>query len=134
MANRYYEQFRLSLEKKVVDLYLRVSFGASGAPTIVRGKGIASITRNSAGRYTIVFGTAANSTSPLQTDQYNALLDVDIESLSSAFSAAPENRVVSESVSTGSLVIQFSAAGVATDPASGESALIHIALSNQTSP
>lgn len=54
--NRLYNQFRLALEKKIVDLYARVTIGAAGAPTLVASasKGIQSITRNSAGLYTIV--------------------------------------------------------------------------------
>lgn len=53
--NRLFNQFRYSLEKKPVDLYLKAAIGASGAPTIDASlsKGIASIARNSAGDYTI---------------------------------------------------------------------------------
>lgn len=54
--NRLYNQFRLALEKRIVDLYAQVAIGATGAPTLnlSKSKGIASITRNSAGLYTIV--------------------------------------------------------------------------------
>jgi hypothetical protein len=46
---------RGTLEQGIVELYSQVAIGAAGAPTInvSRSKGIASITRNSAGNYTI---------------------------------------------------------------------------------
>lgn len=55
MANRLMQQFQWSLEKKMVHLYGKVAIGASGAPTLdaANSKGIASIVRNSAGKYTI---------------------------------------------------------------------------------
>ena len=53
--NRLFTQFRYGLEKKVVDLYLKAAIGSSGAPTLNAdaSKGVASIARNSAGKYTI---------------------------------------------------------------------------------
>ena len=47
-------QFPLSYERNPVSAFLRVAIGASGAPTIQRGKGITSITRTGAGEYDIV--------------------------------------------------------------------------------
>jgi hypothetical protein len=53
--NRQYRQFRLGLENRVVDLYCNFAVGASGAPTISasKSKGVASISRSSAGKYVI---------------------------------------------------------------------------------
>lgn len=58
--NRLYTQFRLGLEKRVVDLYAVFAVGATGAPTLNAGlsKGIASVARNSAGLYTIALQDA----------------------------------------------------------------------------
>lgn len=116
-------QFRYSFERDMVEMYLKVSFAAAGAPTIVNGKGIQSIVRNSAGNYTI-----------LLVKNYNLLLDADHMQISSAAPAATEMRVISEqvnNVSSPSLIVQFStAAGAATDPASGEVAMIRLACRN----
>jgi hypothetical protein len=38
MANRFFQQFRYSLEKNVVDLFCDVTVGATGAPTKVVSK------------------------------------------------------------------------------------------------
>jgi hypothetical protein len=58
--NRLYTQFRLGLEKRVVDLYAVFAVGATGAPTLNAGlsKGIASVARNSSGLYTITLQDA----------------------------------------------------------------------------
>ena len=81
MANRSFVLPSFQLEKQVVRLYARVTFGASGAPTLVanRCKGIVSVTRNSTGVYTFVFGTnAANTTAQASLDFYYRLLSVTV--------------------------------------------------------
>jgi hypothetical protein len=125
MANRMFSERRLSLEKEVVDLYANVSVGETGAPTLVRGKGIASVVRDSAGLYTITL-----------SDKYNALLGATVTCIvPSGVQAAPNPQVVSEAVATDkTVVIQFNDLSTpsATDPASGESFLVHLALSNSS--
>lgn len=56
MANRFFQQFRYSLEKQVVDLYAHVSFGSSEEALVdfSRSKGIKSMTRTGTGAYDIV--------------------------------------------------------------------------------
>lgn len=120
MANRLLQQFRYSLEKQVVDLWAKVSIGAAGAPTITRAKGIASITRNAAGRYTIVL-----------QDNYYAFLKASATPIIAGVTAAPGFNVFSEAVASGSLIVQFSdAAGAAVDPGNGEVITLMISLSN----
>lgn len=53
MANLYFHNPQ-TVERSAKKMHLEVSIGASGAPTLVRGINITSITRNSAGLYTIV--------------------------------------------------------------------------------
>lgn len=53
MANRTFNQFQGSLEKGLVQLFAEVSFSGVGVPTLVRGKGIASVTRTAAGTYLV---------------------------------------------------------------------------------
>lgn len=141
MANRRYEQFQLSLEKKAVSLYAKVTFGASGAPTLVTSttiggltrqmsKGIASIARNSAGTYTITFGAPSTSTQPAQTDNYYFLMDARSVFVNSTSPASPSMYVKADNSASGNVQIVFNNAGTATDPASGEAVLLHFVLSN----
>lgn len=133
MAQHRFSQFALSLVKERVTLFMRVTFGATGAPTLdaVSSKGVKSITRNSAGNYTVVLGNA------IQKDAYPKLFGVDVTYVCSSGSpAAPVNFLVSEQVATASnpsFVLQFvNSAGTATDPASGEEVRAVIDLTNST--
>jgi hypothetical protein len=135
--NRMTTQFKLSLEKKVVSIYAKVAFGASGAPTLspVNSKGIVSVTRNGAGDYTFVFGTKAG-----MLDTYVKLLAVrHIYDTSGpgAAPAAPGLYVKSNQVNvagTCSLRLQLNAAGTATDPANGEIGYFEFVLGDSTAP
>lgn len=66
MANRRFNQFQGTLEREVVKLYGKVAIGASGDPTLNTdySKGIASISRSSAGVYLVTL-----------SDKYWALFD-----------------------------------------------------------
>lgn len=126
MANRFFNQFRLSLEKQVVDLFGRVTFGSTGAPTLdaVNSKGIKSIVRNSAGNYTVTL-----------SDSYVRLLLAKHIFISASAPASPSLYIASETVKTPSgpaIVLQFNAAGTATDPASGEEVRLQFVLKNST--
>lgn len=63
MANRRLEQFHMAYEKACVRVFGQVAVGASGAPTLTRGRGISSVTRTSEGLYRFVL-----------SDQFNRLL------------------------------------------------------------
>jgi hypothetical protein len=122
--NRRLFQFRYSFERDVAEYFLKVTIGAAGAPTLTEAKGVASITRNSAGNYTI-----------LLQDSSNLLLDVNSQSISgSSPQAAPISTVVSEAVATTTptVILQYYAIdnATATDPANGEVLLIKIAVRN----
>lgn len=130
MANRFFTNQAFYLEKAPVFLLGKVTFGSSGAPTLARGKGIASITRTSAGLYVITL-----------QDAYVALLKTSCtQLLASGMLAAPNFHIVSETVaSTKTITVQFSGATsssvttlVATDPASGTAAFLEIILSNSS--
>lgn len=122
MSNRLYTQFRYSLEKRVVDLFADVTFGASGAPTLntAKSKGVKSITRSSAGKYVLTL-----------QDSFNGLLMLKHSFVNATAPAAPGAYIVSHTVGSASpatITIQFNAAGTATDPASGEEALLQVVL------
>jgi len=132
MANRYKYQFNETYETKVVTLFGKVSFGATGAPTLVSGqnRGINSITRNSAGNYTVQFGTAGN------TDTYFRTLMVKQTFFDSSAPAAPLMFVTTDNASNfanPSVVVQFTnTSGVSTDPGNGETVFLEISVKNSS--
>lgn len=110
----------------MVTLHARVTFGAAGAPTLdlPNSAGIASISRLSAGAYSIRL-----------TQAYNRLYEVKRTVVRSAPSAAPETVVFLNSVSVLAdplVTVLFSNAGTPTDPASGEEALFTIVLNKSS--
>ncbi len=125
MANRTFRQFRYALEAMPVDIFAQAAIGAAGAPTInvANSKGVTSIARNAAGKYTITL-----------QDKYVRLMGVAAMFTVAGVAAAPVINVFSSAVSsTGVLIIQLSdAAGVAADPASGEVMNLVLTLSNST--
>lgn len=142
MANRYTTQFINNLQKGVNKINATVSFGASGAPTIVRGsnfnsQGLVSVTRDSQGVFTFVFGTKAG-----MLDVYNSLLAVSVVFNTvgpAAAPAAPLYYVSGLAVATPSscslqLTFTDDASATATDPASGEIAYFEFTLKNSTAP
>ena len=135
MANRFFSLPSFQLEKNVVRLYAQVTFGSSGAPTVVKAnsKGLLSVTRNSTGVYTFVFGTDA-----ARLDQYYKLLFVGVQwdatKNSGTAPAAPLVYLTGNSVATaGTCSLQLTCNNVsqsATDPASTEQAFFNFVLSN----
>jgi hypothetical protein len=104
-------QLQYTYERDMCTVFLKATIGASGAPTLVAQKGIVSMVRNSAGRYTITL-----------KNNFNLFLDANYTAISpSAAPAAPGMYIVSETVnSTKTIVIQMNNAGTAADPANGE--------------
>lgn len=130
MANyNFRSQFQYSYSAKAVALRASISFGASGAPTIVSGTGmgITSITRSSAGDFVITLSRA-----------YGSLMGIrHVFNSGSAAPAAPALYIKSSAVSTAAaptLEIVLNAAGTATDPASGEVMLIELLLNDSSLP
>jgi hypothetical protein len=131
MANRRFEQFQLSLEKKVVTLWSNISVGAAGAPTapVAKNKGIKSIVRNSAGNYTINLQDSY---------QYLMFMDSCIVLGAGGPSAGTNVQIVVRADNSASLaapavqVEVLNAAGTAVDLASGSSLLIMLELKNST--
>jgi hypothetical protein len=126
MANRLMREYSLSFENQVKIVYAKVAIGATGAPTLsaANSKGIVSVTRNSAGLYTFVFGTAAGN-----LDTYVKLLGVSVTfQNASAIAAAPITYVKTLSISTaGTASVQIGCVNgslAATDPASGETMFV----------
>jgi hypothetical protein len=125
--NRLYYQFRLALEKRIVDLFGKVTIAGSGAPTLVAAssKGIASISRASAGLYNITL-----------QDKYVGLLNVQIATMLAA--GAPDAVggwiIRSEAVATTKViqVLFVDGAGAAIDPDDGATLFLTIQLKATT--
>lgn len=124
MANRNFHRLQ-SLTREVKLLHAKVSIGASGAPTLIANDsvGIASIARNSAGLYTITLA-----------DKYSSLVDLSILQLA-ASAQDLTFQLTAESVSSAK-TLQFvcKTATTATDPSSGSTLFIKIALKNTSVP
>lgn len=129
MANRQFRsEFRFGFEAMPVSLFAKVTFGASGAPTLSNAGGVKSITRNSAGDYSI-----------LLQDNYNRLMHLkhvyDETGNAGTAPAAPGMFIKSNTVtslSAPTLRVVLNSAGTPTDPASGEVILLEIVLSNSS--
>lgn len=119
MANRNFNR-RQSLEKEVKDLYARISIGNTGAPTIVNGYGITSITRNGAGDYSVVL-----------TDRYSSLKFFEVVHLSSSAQDL-QFQLHSETVSATTKTVRFLCltGATPTDPASGKVLLLKLEVKN----
>lgn len=130
MSNDRLNQFRQSYENQVCDIFMKVSFGSSGAPTLSNpasgssyNQGVTSIVRNSTGRYTITLKS-----------NFSRLMELRHVIVNATAPAAPGLFVVSDNsaASPATIVVQFNAAGTAADPASGEIALLQISLKNSS--
>jgi len=119
----YMFQFRSSPVPAVVDLFAKVTIGAVGAPTLdaVHSLGVTSIARVDVGQYLITLDK-----------KYQRLLAVlDSHEAASGLSGAPDMAVVIDAVaSLGKITIQFSNAGVKTDPSNSEVIKLNIILKN----
>jgi hypothetical protein len=134
MANRRFVQFQKTLVREAVSLYAYVTFGSTGAPTLVKSKsqGVVSVTRNSAGVYTFVFGSNTSS-----LDTYQFLLHIkhlfDATANSGTAPAAPGMYLTGNSIATNgtaSVQVTFNSAGTATDPASTEAVYMQFVFKN----
>lgn len=122
MANSMLYQFRYSYERDLVDVYAKITIGATGAPTLTQAKGVSSITRVSAGLYDVVL-----------KDNFYLFMMAHQSQLFATAPTAPSMYVVSEQVSnvtTPKIRVQFNAAGTPTDPDNGAVVQLHIVCRN----
>lgn len=130
MANRYFRQFQQTYEVGCVTIYMNVTIGGTGAPTLTvanpnENQGILSMVRTGAGAYTINL-----------VDQFSRLMQIDMHSIvASGLPAAPDIAVVADNSANSTQAnvhVQMSLDGVAADPASGEVLLISMVLKNSS--
>jgi len=121
MANRNFNRAQ-NLEKEVKSLFADIAIGASGAPTLSKGLGIASVARVSAGLYDITL-----------QDKYIRLMQCSVSQMVAA--AQDINpQLVSEDVD-GTKVIRvrfIDSSEAETDPDSGSRILVRIDLKNSS--
>ena len=155
MANRTFNQFGGTLERKVVKLFAKITY-AAGAPTLVLSEvlnsgtspitinpsqGFESLVAGSAGRFTLVLG--ANNGNVPTYDPYVRLLNVSASQIVSAGLATGTLvtvLVITDNVNGASgnpsLVLQpivIGGGGPDEDvPANGTTLLLEITLSNTT--
>lgn len=125
MANRTFTQFQGTLEKGVVQLFAEVSFGASGLPTIVRGKGFESAAKVGTGDYNLAL-----------QDTYQRVLGVAATYKGLTAPTAPQVDIRQDRSAVDpdpSVRLHFrNTAGALTEPANGDVVLLTITLSNST--
>lgn len=121
MANRNFNR-KQALDKEIKEIYLDVAIGASGAPTLSRGLGVASIARSSAGVYVITL-----------QDAYMRLMAAQVSILSStAQDLLPQLQAESVSVAKTITFRTQDATATAADPSSGSRLLIKLDLKNSS--
>ena len=120
MASRNWNR-KQALEKEVKDLYVKVTIGGTGAPTLTMGTGIASISRTSQGLYKLTL-----------QDKYMQLKSFNVIHLVSAAEDLTF-QIKAEAVATTGVIDFFTlAAATATDPSSGAVLLIKIERKNSS--
>ena len=121
MANRNFNRYQ-ALEKEIKAIYADVAIGASGAPTLTKGLGIASIVRDSAGTYSITLD-----------DKYNRLMSSSVTQIVTGGAEDLSFQLDSEDVDgTKVIVLVCHAAGTDTDPSDGSRLLIKFELKNSS--
>lgn len=118
MASRNFSR-KQSLEKEVKEIYARVNIGASGAPTLQDGLGVASITRDSAGVYILTL-----------EDKYTRLMHLDVKQLVAAAQDLNIQLEAQDVSSAKTVTFRCIAGAVETDPADGSVLYIKLDLKN----
>lgn len=125
MANRLMANRTYSHERDIKRVFAKVAIGATGAPTldVANSKGVLSITRGTAGLYTIVFGTSVNGVNALDTYVKFLHCDMSVQN-ATGVPAAPTLGVKAVNIADATLanlVVQtVNNAGAAADPANGD--------------
>lgn len=133
MANRLLRPLMGSPNPGVVIISATVTItDASGTPSLsaLTSRGVRSITRNSTGKYTFLFG----SSTPAATDNYNYFLGASVAIYNGASAAAaPFYDWPDITPTNGNVAVQFRNTSLtATDPGNGEILVFTFFLSNSS--
>jgi hypothetical protein len=124
MANRLFNQFSFGLEKMRVSLFMRMTIGLTGAPTLIadESKGIESVSRIGVGLYRIT----------LQDAYVKLLMMSELRKLSSN---ATQMLISVENVNNKIIEVAFvNTAGAQVELGNGEEVRMSIVLRNSTAP
>jgi len=130
MANRSFKPTQAA-DQAVTHIFAKVSIGSSGAPTLsaTDSLGVNKIVRDGAGRYTVTFGDSANGT----TDKYNKLLSFHGAVIQTGNTSTDLTfQIETDSASSGTVQFNTLAAATETDPASGQTLLLHFVVKNSS--
>lgn len=120
MANRNFNR-KQALEREIKEVYCQIAIGSSGAPTLTRGTGVASVTRDSAGVYILTL-----------QDTYQRLMHASVTQLV----ASPQDltfQLEAEAVATAKTVqFRCNTGATETDPASGSILYVVLQLKNSS--
>jgi len=130
MANRTYNRHQ-SLEKEIKSIYADLAIGATGAVTLTKGLGIASVTRDSAGVYIITLDdtyTRLMSFNCVALDDATQGLKFDLEAEDVDGEKTIQFRCLVDVVTFDDP--NYVTTPTETDPSSGARLLINIDLKN----
>ena len=137
MANHVFTN-KLSLEKKVVELYVTLNFNGTANPTVLgntstlanKSKGVRSVVRTGIGFFTIFFGNS-NATQS-STDLYSRVLFFESIGIGAIAGVAIGVRLqaINVSAASGSIDFELFRQGTSVDPAVGTQGLFRIVLKN----
>lgn len=118
MASRSFNR-KQALEKEIKEIYAKITFGATGAPTLTTGHGVASITRTTNGDYALTLQDAYNSLKMAE----GTFLDSSGEDI--------RIQLKSETVSSTKIINFFTLTGATpTDPSNGAVLFLKFELKN----
>ena len=122
MANRNFGR-KQALDKEIKEIYAKVTIGGSGAPTLVAASslGVASISRTSAGLYVLTL-----------QDKYMRLNHASVAIVTPTAEDIKSHVSAEDVASAKTVTFRCDAAGVATDPASGDTLLVSLQLKNSS--
>jgi len=128
MGGQFSQQFQQTLEKNLMTLYARVTFGASGAATLARGKGVVSVTKGATGLYDVVvegyWGGVVSVSAVFDGASTNAPTVQTVSLQTDTVSTDNSLRVGTLGITTGAIAF--------VEPASGETMFLSIVLSPES--
>ena len=137
MANRSFQRLQ-ALDKEIKIVHGQFAVGGSGAPTLSASKsvGVKSITRNSAGDYSLVLG-AVGGDSDLYSHFFGAYFDIQKSTAIGSTAGGPSFELKgAPTVSTNGTVnfIALNSSGAAAEIGNGETVHFMIVVKNSSLP
>jgi hypothetical protein len=123
MANVSFPGQIRTIEQSPREVFAEINIGATGAPTLARGKGIASVSRTSAGLYVLTLKEVYNR---LLFLAYQLKYTGGVSNIYQIYESAADTVLTTKTVT----FTCINAAGTATDPTNGMVLRIKLTLKN----